>query len=306
MAKTYDVVVLGAEGTGKTVFLASMYHKLSTQRPDTRFFLSVPDDQRRTLVQKYNQIADPYSGWPPGTPPGEVSKWSFTVRVRAEDDNLHDAFLFNYWDYAGEHLTRTQGSQVDSIFRTAHALLGILDGQKILWLLKREPSPTGSIHSDLGNILPVMDNNINPATPVHFIISKWDLIFNNNYKLEQVRDELLQFDQFRQFVEARRERKIPVRLIPVSSVGMDYVEMKISPDGLSKTITMEKRLGAAPKPFQVETPIACVIPDKLKVELERLMIQVEKEKRRNIEVSPDLSFWDHLGVLFGGLVEGVR
>ncbi len=48
-----SVVALGASGSGKTVFLASMASKLAVQSRDIGFFLSVPLAERRLLAQKF-------------------------------------------------------------------------------------------------------------------------------------------------------------------------------------------------------------------------------------------------------------
>lgn len=50
--------MLGARGSGKTVFLASMYQRLMTQDETTRFFLYAQPEQKKLLLAKYAEIAD--------------------------------------------------------------------------------------------------------------------------------------------------------------------------------------------------------------------------------------------------------
>lgn len=156
----------------------------------------------------------------------------------------------------------------------------------------------GSIDIDLNYILPEMENNGNP---VHFIITKWDLI-QGQYSLKQVRDRLLQIPGFKQFVEQRKSAEIPVRLIPVSSIGPDFAESKVQ----NGVVTMTKKAGAMPHPFNVEMPLACVIPDKLIVELRNIQKEEESTRKRRVEVTANLSFFEWLGKVFGGAVEAVR
>jgi hypothetical protein len=143
--------------------------------------------------------------------------------------------------------------------------------------------------------------------PIHFVISKWDLL-ENKFSLKQVRDRLLTIPEFEQVVRSRNSVDSPVRLIPVSSVGAGFATLE--PDG-----SMKKTAGAVPRPFQVEVPVACVLPDALKAKLSEIAKQREQlEKQdigqRNIFISSieiisqifvDRA-WDFvLNQLFGGL-----
>ena len=54
---TYSVIMLGPRGSGKTMFLASMYKKLSTQGK-LKFFLKVEGaEKRKRLNTIYTQVA---------------------------------------------------------------------------------------------------------------------------------------------------------------------------------------------------------------------------------------------------------
>lgn len=62
--KTYKIITLGASGSGKTVFLASMFKALSIQG-DYTFFLEVEDPaKRKRLNAIYTQVITGDS-WPP-------------------------------------------------------------------------------------------------------------------------------------------------------------------------------------------------------------------------------------------------
>jgi len=294
---TYNVIVLGASGSGKTVFLASMYKQLSIQRRDSPFFLDVDPEHQRILTQKYREIADP-GGWPAATKRNEVSEWCFTCRVQSPDDlRIYTALQFTYLDYAGESLTEPQmgasQSDFDAKVKDADALLGILDGRKILALMQDESDGYDFIYSDLAIILQDMQRSQNP---VHFVITKWDLLQNRNYTLRDVRMRLQQTPDFQEFVESR-VKKFTVRLIPVSSVGMRFAELQ--PNG-----SMRKIPGAYPQPFQIEMPLVCVLPDNFKAQIDSL-------KARQVQIQPHSSTLDRpladlLGLVAGSVVRFAR
>lgn len=123
------------------------------------------------------------------------------------------------------------------------------------------------LQRDLTNLMQLVDK-CERHTPVHFIISKWDLL-ESSYSLLQVRNRLLEkVPEFKNVVHSRNKAGCPIRLIPVSSVGMGFATLQ--PDG-----QMKKKPGAIPRPFQVEVPLACVFIDGLQKEISK---QIEKLK----------------------------
>src|SRR2546421_9865770 len=95
----YNIIVLGPSGSGKTVFLASMFKKLSTQSRDLPFFIETPSaNQRKQLIQKYNQVSNTSASWPAGTTFAEVSEWEFICSVRSRTGEHFKALQFTYLD----------------------------------------------------------------------------------------------------------------------------------------------------------------------------------------------------------------
>ncbi|MDJ0733922.1 MAG: hypothetical protein QNJ47_07530 [Nostocaceae cyanobacterium] len=122
-------------------------------------------------------------------------------------------------------------------------------------------------------------------------ISKWDTLIDE-YSLEELRDRLLQIEEFRNLIQLCNQARLPVRLIPISSVGMGFAELQ--PDGsMAKT-------GSLPNPFLVEMPLACILPDMIKTTLEEI-IKKKQAESKPIEVKPNLSFWERLGQVVGGV-----
>jgi hypothetical protein len=295
----YSIIMLGPSGSGKTVFLSSLYKKLSTQS-ELGFFLQIDTaDKRKRLNNIYTQVAADEK-WPAGTRYSEVSEWTFTCRVQNPKDlSIYDACSFSYLDYAGGRITEESdeedgSSEFNDKFKSADALLGLLDGQKLCSLMKKEKIGTVWAIKDLGNMVQEMQKMQGLKKPVHFVISKWDVV-EQSYTLEQIRDRLLEIDEFKNLVKLRNEAGSPVRLIPVSAVGKGFAIAK--PDG-----SMEKT-GELPKPFQVEVPLACILPDMIKVMMEELIRKRESELSRSIEVKPDIGFFDFLGQIFA---EGLK
>jgi len=68
---------------------------------------------------------------------------------------------------------------------------------------------------------------------------------------------------------------------------------------------MEKT-GEFPKPFQVEVPLACILPDMIQVMMEELIRKRKSELETSIEVKPDIGFVDFLGQLFAGGLKAVQ
>lgn len=285
--------MLGPSGSGKTVYLASLYKKLSTQGKDG-FFLEVDGaEKRKRLNNIYTQIAVDEK-WPQGTKYSEVSEWTFTCRVQTENLPIYSACKFTYLDYAGGRLTdeiEEDDSEFENKLQDADTLLGLLDGQRLCSLMRNEKQGKVWAVNDLPNMLNVMQGS---SKPIHFVISKWDII-KDYFTLDQIRNHLLRIEEFRNIVKLRNKQGTPVRLIPVSSVGMGFAIPQ--PDGsMAKT-------GELPQPFNVEVPLACVLPDMIKSRLEELMRKKQEELNTLTEIKPNLTFWDKLGHFFG---DGLR
>lgn len=295
--KQYDIIVLGPSGSGKTVFLASMYNKMSIQSEDIGFYLSVSPRQRRLLVEKYGELES--GKWPRPTDRSEISEWNFMCEVQSDNLLQHEALKFNYIDYAGERLTEVLDEEEYSAFdlrvNEADILLGMLDGHKIYAAMSNTPFNGPSIFQDLRNILPEMQTR---SIPVHFIITKWDLL-HNKYSLRDVRNRLLEFEPFAELVRGRQNQRVPIRLIPVSSVGMNFAYL----DGNGM---METRADVNPSPFQVEMPLACTLPDKLFVHLNNIVEREKILRQKEVEIKPNYTFLEGLGRFFGGALRRVN
>jgi len=273
--KNYKIITLGPSGAGKTVFLASLFKQLCIPTKEG-FFLEISDnEQRKKLNEIYSIIIDKDQDWPSGT--RDITQIKFTGYVKNLDLENFPVCQFTYIDYVGGLITDILPDQRD-VFNfqenvpNADAVLAMIDGLKLLKLMQGENLENETIIQfllrDLTNMMQLI-NKCKRDTPVDFIISKWDLL-EGNYNLSKITEHLQeQSPEFRNVVSNRVQAGCPVRLIPVSSIGMDFATLE--PDG-----SMKKNPGAIPKPFQLEIPIAYVLIDEVKAGNEALKSSSEK------------------------------
>lgn len=273
--KTYKILTLGASGSGKTVFLASMFKELSMQGEHGFYFDTDNHREQKILNSVYtNLIAGGI--WPTGTKYSEISEWSFTCHVQNEN-NLDDypACEFVFYDYAGGRFTDMDedDAKLQDTIKKADAILGLLDGQKILALMNNNRNSKLDIFldKDLPAIIKWMSHC---KVPIQFVISKWDLL-ESKFSLKQINERLLEIPIFEELVRERNQKDYPVRLIPVSSVGTGFV--------IPKNEGMEKIPGAIPRPFLIEVPVSCVIPDRIKQDI--MTNAKQKETIANQDIS---------------------
>lgn len=282
----FNVVTLGASGSGKTVFLSSMLHELSTQG-DRGFFLRVDDqDLQKLLNQLYRQVVTGEK-WPQGNDRKTIHQWKFTCFVQSKkDQSIFPACQFTYLDYAGSTMTDyEEGDEtfapLDEAIQRAHILVGLLDGGKLLKAMQGDQGAWNQII--LNDLPPILQKMQFSKAPVHFVISKWDLL-QDQFSLDAVRQRLLEYPHFRNIVESRNEAKHVVRLIPVSSVGKKFAIPQANGE--------MKKTGNFPEPFQVEMPLACIIPDLMESSLDQILLKQQELKERVEEVEAKLSWWD--------------
>jgi hypothetical protein len=152
-----------------------MYKQLATQG-ERGFFLDVDSlAKQKRLNRIYAQLAKE-GEWPPAAKPSEVSEWTFTCRVQTKGLSIYPACRFTYLEYSGGRLTdvlEEMGSPLSSFetrLEQADALLGLLDGQEILRLMRHESVDHSFELEDLSNMLQLMQD---ATHPIHFVISKW-------------------------------------------------------------------------------------------------------------------------------------
>ncbi len=259
--KNYNIVVLGVSGSGKTVLLASFFKTFSTLGK-FGFFLELEDaDRRKKLNKIYEEQLSRGESWPPGT--RNTDQWTFNCYVKNSELSLVQACKLTYVDYAGGLITDSSteagdDSQLESFIDSADAVLALIDGQKLLSLMQDNDLSSGVVSKFILTDLPNIMQGVNKCTrntPVHFIISKWDLLLEKNYSLAEVKNRLLNtVREFNNVVGNRKKAGCPVRLIPISSVGKGFAILE--PNGQMKKIP-----GKIPQPWNLEVPLAFALTD---------------------------------------------
>lgn len=266
-APTFRVVALGVAGSGKTVFLASMFHRLHVASPGGSYFLETAADQRVALSRLFQQVERTDLPWPRGTRVGETREFTFDC-MAVRGGEKHKVLSLNYLDYAGELLEAEQEEGPHALadlahrISEAHALLAIVDGQRVLQCLRGEPAGQLYFRS---TIQPMIGFMAGATCPIHFVITKWDLVRDfgepphttDDERLRMVRDQLWYQAEIWPIVARQNSGCRVVRLIPVSAVGDGFVRI----DQSGNVVKIDDR---RPRPTNLEVPLSAVLPDLFK------------------------------------------
>jgi hypothetical protein len=261
----FSVVALGPKGSGKSLFLASMFSELQT-RGRRGWHLTAPHEQVLTLGEWHRQAADTRAAWPAGTTAADTRRFGFTVHATATGNSTVPrtvpALQLDWLDYSGGLLTEaaTPGSaaatHLMAEIRDASALLLVLDGRRV----RQWADGDSRGEAALDHFALCVAGLLDAATcPVSLLVTKWDLLedleVDENARLGVVRKLLFRNRRIADLL-ARRLESGAVRLIPVSAVGPDFAHL--DPDG-----RMAKVEGHEMHPANVDVPIAAVVPDLL-------------------------------------------
>jgi len=260
---TFRVVALGVAGSGKTVFLASMFHRLHITSPGGSYFLETAADQRIALNSLFQQVKRTDLPWPRGTRVGETREFTFDC-MAVRGGEKHKVLSLNYLDYAGELLEAEQEgphalADLARRISEAHALLAIIDGHRVRQCLRSEPAGQQYFRS---TIQPMIGFLAAATCPIHFVITKWDLVRDfgeppqttDDERLRMVRDQLWYQAEIWPIVARQNSGSRVVRLIPVSAVGDGFVRLDQSGNNV-------KVADRTPHPTNLEVPLSAVLPD---------------------------------------------
>jgi hypothetical protein len=256
----FQVFVLGTRGAGKTVFLASLFNLLQTQDDtENNFILTCKDTKNlNQLRSTFSQINRVEADWPLGT--FSSQEYIFDCEHVKEDGKSISLFKFRYFDFPGGFVTEAKNeAEMNFVLgqvRNAHSVLVLLDGTKVRnFLEKRKPQAKEfTLFDDLNMMVGILQQCV--GKPLHFAITKSDILDSKVHTLEAIRDALLQHKGFSKIIRQQR-KKHPVHLVPVSAVGNNFVEFD------SVTQTMTKRHDGQIEPSFVDLSLTLTLVDYL-------------------------------------------
>ena len=191
---TIPIYLLGTSGSGKTTFIPCLYHHLGLYFDNMGFTLTCPDpEQSRRLNAYYEQLK---KRWLPST--SEKQEWQFSCRIPLEDGRRGnpEAIRFTLHDYPGGHLFyegEDDGEQfvdiglMKEIQDNARALIGLVDGSRLLSLMKEEDKVYSRMIRDMAQMM-------QGGKLIYFLITKWDILKQAEITLDAVREFLVKVE----------------------------------------------------------------------------------------------------------------
>ncbi|MBV9142773.1 MAG: hypothetical protein JO115_17980 [Pseudonocardiales bacterium] len=253
-----EVMILGEEGSGKTLYLAGLHRAMGPAQVEIAATLRTDGARRVTLDNIYSKVIRPDDPKFPLSNPWGVQKWPFECVITGADNQEYFPFSVVYSDYAGEMLhTEKSLSEIESdpemqeFFarqKSAHVFLILIDGHKMYRFLKDDPKARFWLDDYLPRVLKVIEKR----KPVHLVVTKWGILASEGISLEKVRDILLEQETLKNFIAAQLQKSI-IRLIPVDVVGPFA---RLNDEGV-----MVKIPEARVTPVNLLVPFVAVLPD---------------------------------------------
>lgn len=262
----FETFVLGTRGAGKTILLASLHRHLASMGSITNFYLKPADPaQGDYLRQVYSELLDPASGWPAGTFHDECFEFRCLHRQGIRE---FPVFRVRYHDYPGGYVSDQEPSASSYIAeraKRANSILILLDGQKVLNRLEgTERSPLHSLNHDFDLLAPVLQQCV--GIPLHFAVTKSDVLNPAKHTIANVRQEILQHPGMANILRQQGEVS-PSYIVPLSAVGSNFARLDTG------TGLMKKRADGVIRPFGLEVIISLMLVDTMR-ELNRYAMSV--------------------------------
>lgn len=288
--ENHKVLILGPRGSGKTVFLCSMYYQLS-MATSTNFYVETTNAFNGRLLK--NNYIGLLSKWPDANLTHEIDEWEFRCFVKTPKKSF-PTFSVTYYDYSGGRITDLFDDENEfyNIVEDADIILGLIDGDKLF----NNSEGDMKLMLELDMVITELNNRHIAGKPVHLVISKWDMLHSKNITISQVREKLLTYPMFAQFVENIKANGDFIRLIPVSSVGFEFAEKENG--------EMKRKPNAKLQPYNVDVPLALALLDPMRTKLNELIKEYEKlQSSEEVRVDANLTWWQRLQRWAGNKIE---
>lgn len=300
MSTEYNVLILGPKGSGKTVFLSSMYHQLSIPDANNFYLDTVNDQQGRSLMNLFSNLP---KSWPQPSRDTVIEEWKFRCMLKSGADSF-EAFRITYFDYSGGRLTNDSDDQnkMKDVINKADIVLGMIDGLQLLRVMEVQDFTSDFYLVYLESVLKRLSIAHKENQIVHILITKWDLL-KDKYTVQEIKQRLLEYDRFKKFAlqvvgDNKKEIGGKIRFMPISSVGFNFAQL--DEDGINMNIKPNAQLN----PYNVEMPLSLAFIDPIKKSIEEMAIKEMELKKTTIHVEPDLEWWEWLIRGVGQVVSG--
>jgi hypothetical protein len=253
----FNLLVLGTRGGGKTVLLAAVGEQLSVLKDSAFMLKSSTTLQVEYLRSCYSSIRRASDDWP--LPTVGSSEYEFIASCPvAKASKEHNLFWIRYKDFPGGYVETPRVEDdlsIHEVIQKAHIIIFLIDGSKVLYKkINKCKDDLMSLDDELNIIASYAQECL--TRPIQFIITKWDVV-KTYMSLEQVRDYLMENENFSAIVRQIRKQGLPAHLIPVSAVGDRFAEW----DPVSNK--MKKCRGATAQPYNLDVSMAFAISDAI-------------------------------------------
>lgn len=252
----FDIFILGTRSSGKTVLLSSLYQKLSSMDGVTNFYARCDDPtQHRELCESYDTILDTRADWPTGTYQVESYDMQCFHRMRGQSLPM---FNLRFHEYPGGYISSQTDERefVEERAAACHSVIALIDGRKIFNRLEGlEDNPVYSLQKDLDSLVRVLQQCI--GKPVHFVVTKSDLLDPAKYPLRRIVEELLKHGGFKDIVEQQRAEEASCYVIPVSAVGPKFTYIDPAENAI------RKRPNGVIEPFNLDVMVSASVVDAI-------------------------------------------
>ncbi len=275
------VVMIGPDGCGKTIYLAVLLQQTFVAGPENGWRLHpVKPQQAMFLNQTYATLTDPATlNFPPPTLRGALIDYEFQTRVSGTRiANEYTPLELSYLDFPGDIVYREQEGEITDVFarhvEKADVVMGLFDGLDVLRMMQdNDRSPNQCLQPKYGNLLFwLVRNEHQNRSPIHFVVTKWDLLEAEGFSLADVKAKLMKFQEFVKFAgrdikrydpETHENEHLvypPAYLVPVSAVGRGFATLK--GDQMVKVGLSEVH------PEDITLPLALAVFDGIRTRLE--------------------------------------
>jgi hypothetical protein len=272
---TFSVFVLGTRGSGKTVFMASMFQRLLAYSEERGYYLRCTDEKlKRRLLETSSKVLAVDQGWPDANM--NAIEYPFECAYETKPVGAPDTLCrFTYLDYPGGWLSEADPPKEFSIKKKtqdAHAILVLLDGQKIKDFMD---DVNDNVTSDILLLTSVLQQCSPSLKPIYFLITKSDLLDNSQYGFEKTQEALFRIPAFWDFVSTQATKsQLRFRMIFVSAVGPSFCMRDV------RTGKMRKLSGGTWSPINIDKSISMTLLDQVRLVADQLDDYVVKKVAR--------------------------